>query len=71
MNEFIDTKNRVVNLPEDVKQALENEPVAFAVYQKLAYSHQKEYLVWILTAKCEETRKARIVKMIIQLQQKT
>ncbi len=70
LNEFIDTKNRIVHLPEDVKQALEKEPAAFAIYQKLAYSHQKEHLVWILTAKREETRKARIVKMMAMLQQK-
>ncbi len=71
LNEFIDTKNRIVTLPEDVKQVLEKEPAVFVVYQKLAYSHQKEYLVWILTAKREETRKDRIVKMIEMLQQKT
>lgn len=67
LNQFIDTKNKVVYLPEYVKQALENEPAAFAIYQKLAYSHQKEYLVWILTAKQETTRKARVQKMMEKL----
>jgi len=67
LNQFIDTKNKVVYLPEYVKLALENEPAAFAIYQKLAYSHQKEYLVWILTAKQETTRAGRVQKMMEKL----
>jgi len=67
LNRFIDTKNNVVYLPEDVKQALENEPAAFTIYQKLAYSHQKEYLVWILTAKQEITWAGRVQKMMEKL----
>ena len=67
LNEFIDTKNRIVTLPEDVKQILEQHPTAFAKFQKLAYSHQKEYLVWILTAKQEKTRTSRVQKMLEKL----
>ncbi|WP_198170180.1 YdeI/OmpD-associated family protein [Mucilaginibacter arboris] len=67
LNQFIDTKNRIVYLPEDVKQALEKEPDAFSAYEKLAYSHKKEYLVWILTAKQEKTRTSRVQKMIEKL----
>lgn len=67
LNRFIDTKSRIVNLPEDVKQALEKEPAALAAYQKLAYNHQKEYLVWILTAKQETTRAGRVQKMMEKL----
>ncbi len=67
LNQFIDTKNRVVYLPADVKQALEKEPVAFAVYQKLAYSHQKKYVAWILTAKQEKTRTGRVQKILEKL----
>ncbi len=67
LNQFIDTKNRVIILPEDVKQRLEKEQVAFKKYQKLAYSHQKEYSVWILTAKQEKTRTGRVFKMIEKL----
>ncbi len=67
LNEFIDTKNRIVILPDDVKQALEQQPAAFVKYQKLAYSHQKEYLVWILTARQQKTRAGRVLKMIEKL----
>jgi hypothetical protein len=67
LNQFIDTKNRIVRLPDDVKEALEQQPAAFEKYQQLAYSHQKEYLVWILTAKQEKTRTSRVQKMIEKL----
>ncbi len=67
LNDFIDTKNRIVRLPEDVKLALEKEPAAFTAYRKLAYSHQKEYVIWILTAKQEKTRINRVQKMIEKL----
>jgi hypothetical protein len=67
LNKYIDTKNRTVLLPDDVKQALKEVPEANEVYQKLAYSHQKEYVVWILTAKQEKTRTSRVQKMIEKL----
>jgi hypothetical protein len=67
LGQFIDTKNRIVYLPEDVKQALEKEPAAFTAYKKLAYTHQKEYIVSILTAKQEKTRTSRVLKMIEKL----
>lgn len=67
LNQFIDIKNRVVHLPDDVKQALELQPTTLKKYQKLAYSHQKEYLVWILTAKQEKTRASRVQKMVEKL----
>jgi uncharacterized protein YdeI (YjbR/CyaY-like superfamily) len=70
LSEFIDTKNRIVILPDDVKQALETKTAAFDKFQKLAYSHQKEYLVWILTAKQEKTRTSRVLKMIKKLLEK-
>lgn len=70
LNQYIDTKNKLVILPEDVEQALEKVPEAFAVYQKLAYSHQKEYLIWILTAKQEKTRTGRVKRMLEKLLEK-
>jgi uncharacterized protein YdeI (YjbR/CyaY-like superfamily) len=69
-SEFIDTKNRIVILPEDVKQVLETKIAAFDKFRQLAYSHQKEYLVWILTAKQEKTRTSRVLKMIEKLLEK-
>ncbi|MEN0052773.1 MAG: YdeI/OmpD-associated family protein [Mucilaginibacter sp.] len=64
---FIDVDNKIVTLPPDVKIALEQQPDAFAWYQQLAYSHKKEYVLWILTAKQEKNRQDRLAKMVAML----
>ena len=65
-----DTGQREVSLPQDIRQALENDPEAAAIFRRLAYSHQKEYVQWIDGAKREQTRQGRIAKMLETLKQK-
>lgn len=67
---YIDVANKVVNLPDDLKEALVAYPTALAYYEQLAYSHKKEYILWVLTAKQEKTRIDRISKMINKLLEK-
>jgi hypothetical protein len=62
--EFIDTDNRKVTLPPDLENALNEFPECLAYYESLAFSHKKEYVVWILSAKKDETRRNRLEKMI-------
>lgn len=64
---YIDVTNKIVSLPDDLKAALTKHPTALAYYEKLAYSHRKEYVLWIVTAKQEKTRLDRISKMIDKL----
>jgi len=64
---YIDVANKTVTLPEDLKEVLSSNESAFKFYEKLAYSHRKEYVLWILTAKQEKTRAERIQKMIEKL----
>lgn len=64
---YIDVANKIVTLPDDLKEALATNPTALAYYEKLAYSHRKEYVLWIVTAKQEKTRTDRIAKMIEKL----
>jgi len=64
---YIDVDKKVITLPPDVQEALQAEPAAFAVYEKLAYSHRKEYIMWILGAKQQKTRDDRLVKMVEML----
>lgn len=62
-----DLDQRVVELPEDVANAL--KPFRLVrVFQRLSYTHQKEYVDWINDAKKAETRSRRIGKLIEQLQ---
>jgi len=67
---YIDVDNKIVTLPDYVKETLEQYPGILDYFQSLAYSHKKEYLLWILTAKQEKTRQDRLVKMVEMLQNK-
>ena len=62
-----DTEPRVVEIPPDLRKALDNDPLAKTAYEKLSYTHQREYVRAILDAKHEETRRSRIVKTIEML----
>jgi hypothetical protein len=64
-----DLKERIVVVPEDLQKALEAEPTAQAYFNRLSFSHQKEYVQWVTGAKHEETRQARITRMIDMLNQ--
>ena len=64
---YIDVDSKQINLPPYVHQALIQDPAAMTIYQKLAWSHRKEYLVWILSAKKEQTKADRVAKMIEML----
>ena len=64
-----DTEPRVVDVPEDFQQALDAEPVANQHFASLSYTHQKEYVSWIMEAKREETRRSRIMKAVDMLKQ--
>lgn len=64
-----DTQSRVVEIPLDLKAALEGNPKAQAFFQKLSYTHQKEYVDWIEEAKRPETRQRRILQALEMLEQ--
>jgi hypothetical protein len=62
-----DVEERVVAVPVELKRAFRSEKEARVVFDKLSYTHQKEYVNWINEAKKEETRRNRIVKAIEML----
>lgn len=63
-----DTAPRTVEIPPDLGLALEKSPRARATFEKLAYTHQREYVNWILEAKRPETRQRRIEQTIAKLE---
>ncbi|WP_413668716.1 YdeI/OmpD-associated family protein [Mucilaginibacter sp. Mucisp86] len=67
---YIDVDNKIVTLPDYIKETLEQYPGVLNYFQSLAYSHKKEYVLWILTAKQEKTRQDRLAKMVEMLQNK-
>lgn len=64
-----DREPRVVSVPEDLRQALEADPEASEFFEKLAYSHQREYVQWVEQAKRPETRQKRIQGTVQRLKE--
>lgn len=59
-----DTEPRVVIVPDDLKAAMASHPDIVAFFDKLSYTHQKEYVQWIEGAKKQETRARRIARAL-------
>jgi len=64
---FVDVENKKVTAPPDLAKLFLQHPHAGSFFRSLAYSHQKEYVLWILTAKQEQTRNTRLLKTIEML----
>jgi len=64
-----DTEPRVVEVPQDLRQALDADPDAGRLFDALGYTHQKEYVNWVTEAKRPETRHKRILKVVEMLRQ--
>ena len=62
-----DTEPRVVEIPKDLMKELKKDKEAKSFFDKLSYTHQKEYVRWVEEAKKEETRQTRVVKTIEML----
>jgi hypothetical protein len=57
---WIDTEKKIVRLPDDFAKVLKKNKKEEAYFNSLAFSHRKEYVEWIVTAKKEETRLKRV-----------
>lgn len=55
-----DDQPRTVDIPADLKAALDGDAEAAGAFDRLSYSHQREYVDWIEEAKRPETRTRRI-----------
>jgi Bacteriocin-protection, YdeI or OmpD-Associated len=63
----VDRKNRIVTAPKDLQTLFAKNTRAKAAFDGLAFTHRKEYVVWILDAKKAETREARLAKTVEML----
>jgi hypothetical protein len=54
----VDEQPRVVELPDDLRAALDDEQLAF--FESLSFTHRREYVEWIEDAKRESTRSRRV-----------
>jgi hypothetical protein len=66
----LDVEERVATVPAELKRAFASNKEAKAAFEKLSYTHQKEYVMWIEEAKKDETRQKRIIKTLEMLKKK-
>jgi len=64
-----DTQPRIVEVPPDLRAALEKEDV-WSIFEHLSYSHKREYAGYVTDAKKEETRRNHIDKTVKMLKGK-
>lgn len=59
-----DKEERIVEIAEDIVLLFNENPEAKILFDKMSYTHRKEYIRWIEEAKKTETRENRKLKMI-------
>jgi bacteriocin resistance YdeI/OmpD-like protein/uncharacterized protein DUF1905 len=64
-----DTDPRTVEVPPDLAAAFRKSPAAKRAFEKLSYTHRKEYVRWIEEAKKPETRERRVQKTLEMLRE--
>jgi hypothetical protein len=64
---FADSKTKTIIIPQDLEQSFGKNKNARAIFDGLAFSHRREYVDWIVSAKRAETRTKRIEGTIEKL----
>ena len=59
-----DKEERTVKISEDIVLLFDENQDAKILFEKMSYTHKKEYIRWIEEAKKSETRENRKLKMI-------
>jgi bifunctional DNA-binding transcriptional regulator/antitoxin component of YhaV-PrlF toxin-antitoxin module len=62
-----DDAPREVEVPPALAEALDGDAEGRAAYDKLSFTHRKEYARWIAEAKKDETRERRVAKALEML----
>lgn len=60
----LDDAPREVEVPEALAAALAADPQAAASFERMAFTHRKEYARWVAEAKREETRQRRVAQAL-------
>ncbi|MGI8826569.1 MAG: YdeI/OmpD-associated family protein [Chloroflexota bacterium] len=55
--------------PDDLARALTAAPDALSAYEVLSFTHRKEYVAWVESAKRSATRSRRIEKTVEMLEE--
>lgn len=65
----LDDAPREAEAPPELAALLKKDAPARAAWEKLAYSHKKEYAQWITEAKREETKTKRLQQALVMLRE--
>jgi hypothetical protein len=65
--EYIDAAKKIVHLPEDLAAAFKRAKKEESFFNHLSFTNRKEYVEWIVSAKRQETRAARVKESIERL----
>jgi hypothetical protein len=65
----LDEAPRDVDVPPALARALEADAEAAARFDALAYTHRKEFAVWVAEAKKDETRERRVARAVQMLRE--
>jgi hypothetical protein len=65
----LDTAPREVEVPEPLAAALNGDPAAAKAFERLAFTHRKEFASWIAEAKRPETRERRVAQALEMLRE--
>jgi len=64
-----DLEPRQVDVPPDLQQAMQANPEAQSIFDRLSFTHQREYVRWVTEAKRDQTRMDRVQRTIELLTQ--
>ena len=62
-----DDRPREVSIPAELAAALAADPAAGAAFERLSFSHRREYAEWVAGAKRAETRARRVAQTLERL----
>jgi Bacteriocin-protection, YdeI or OmpD-Associated/Domain of unknown function (DUF1905) len=62
-----DLEPREIEVPQDLAQALAEDSAASQEFERLSYTHRKEYVQWVVEAKKPGTRQRRVERTIEML----
>jgi hypothetical protein len=62
-----DERPRALAVPQDLQAALASDPAAAAAFDRLPFTHRREYVEWIAGAKKPETRTRRVTQTLERL----
>ena len=68
--DYADSKTKTIRLPDDLSAAFKKNKKPEKYFNSLAFSHKREYIEWIVSAKKDETRKERIKGTLQRLEKK-